>query len=343
MKYISHEKLEEFCRSSLKFKKVRKDVIDSVTKSLIQTSLRGVDSHGIRLLPHYLKAIDSGRINPNPKYKFIENSSSTGKLDGDHTFGHAAGEEGMKKAVSKAKKNGVGCVVVFNSTHFGAGAYFSLIAAEEEMIGISSTHADSLMLTYNGTRPFFGTNPICFAAPCKGEDPFCLDMATSRVTWNKIIKNREEKEKIPIGWGVNKNGLETTNPNEVSYLLPIGDYKGYGLSMVIEILCSLLTGMPYGREICRMYDAPIENKRMLGHFFMAINIESFEEKDDFKKRLKKLMDEVRTEPSKKGKEIMVPGDPEKKQYKIRIKKGIPVDNVTLQKFYEIAKITGYKL
>jgi len=113
--------------------------------------------------------------------------------------------------------------------------------------------------------------------------------------------------------------------------------------MMIEILCSLLTGMPYGRDICRMYDAPIENKRMLGHFFMVIDIESFEDKNKFKKRLKKLMNEIRAEPSKKGKKVMAPGDPEKKQYKIRIKKGIPVDNVTLQKFYEIAKITGYRL
>lgn len=343
MKCISYRKLEEFCISSLKYKNVRSDVIDCVTKSLIQTSLRGVDSHGIRLLPHYLEAIDSGRINTNPQYIFEERSPSTAKLDGDHTFGHAAGKEGMEKAIAKAKETGMGAVAVFNSTHFGAAAFFSLVAADKDMIGISFTHADSLMLTYNGKRPFFGTNPLCFAAPCEREYPFCLDMATTRVTWNKIKKKMDEKQKIPKSWGVDKTGKETTDVEKVAYLLPIGDYKGYGLGMMIEILCGLLTSMPYGNNICRMYDDPIDKKRKLGHFFIAIDIECFEEKQRFKKRLKKMMDEVRKEPSKKGEKIMVPGDPEKKEMKIRLEKGIPLDKVTLQKLRQIAKNINFDL
>ncbi len=344
MKYISHKKLRRFCDETLKNKNVRKDVRNAVTDSLIQTSLRGVDSHGIRLLPHYINAIDSGRINPKPKYKFEEKSPSTGKLNGDHTFGHAAGKEGMLKAIKKAKDTGIGIVVVYNSTHFGAAAYFSHLAAEKDMIGISSTHADSLMLTYNGTRPFFGTNPICFVAPCKDEKPFCLDMATTRVTWNKIREKEDKKEKIPKGWGVDENGVETIDPKKILYLLPIGDYKGYGLSMMVEILCSLLTGMPYGRDICRMYDDPIDKKRKLGHFFMAVNIDCFEGKEIFKERLKELMDKVRNESSKnKTKDVMVPGDPEKNQYKIRIEKGIPIDESTLQKFYQISKDISFNL
>jgi ureidoglycolate dehydrogenase (NAD+) len=343
MKYISHKKLEEFCIHSLKNKNVRKDVIDHVTKSLIQTSLRGVDSHGIRLLPHYLDAIDSGRINTNPQYSFEQRSPSTAKLDGDHTFGHAAGKEAMEKAIAKAKETGIGAVAVYNSTHFGAAAFFSLIAADKDMIGMSFTHADSLMLTYNGKRPFFGTNPLCFAAPCDGEDPFCLDMATTRVTWNKIKEKKDENETIPKGWAVDKTGKETTDVEKVAYLIPIGDYKGYGLAMMIEILCSLLTSMPYGNDICRMYDDPIDKKRKLGHFFMAIDIECFEEKLRFKKRLKKMMDEVRKEPSMKGEKIMVPGDPEKKEMQIRLERGIPIDKVTLQKLCKIAKNISFEL
>jgi len=177
---VSHEVLKEFCKAALTKKNVRTDVIAHVSESLIQTSLRGVDSHGIRLLPHYLRAIDSGRINPKPSYNFTKTSNSTVKLDADHTFGHAAGAEGMLKAISLANKNGMGSIVVYNSTHFGAAAYFSLLAANQNMIGISFTHADSLMLSYFGKRAYFGTNPICFAAPCEGEEPFCLDMATSR-------------------------------------------------------------------------------------------------------------------------------------------------------------------
>jgi len=344
MKYISHKKLENFCTSALAAKHVREDVRYHVTTSLIQTSLRGVDSHGVRLLPHYLRAIDAGRINPKPNYKFTETSITTWRLDADHTFGHAAGGEGMQKAISMAEKNGMCSIAIFNSTHFGAAAYFSLLAANKGMIGLSFTHADSLMLSYNGTRPFFGTNPICFTAPCDGEDPFCLDMATTQVNWNKIIEYRDNKKTMPHDWGVDINGLETIDPEKVAFLLSIGKYKGFGLAMMIEILCSILTGMPHGRNITQMYSDSLEKKRLLGHFFMAINIDCFENIGVFKKRLKKLMDEVRHEPSfNPNIPVKVPGDPEKEMYRIRVKKGIPIDDVTMQAFHEIANEINFDL
>lgn len=341
---VSHEVLKEFCEAALAKKNVKKDVIAHVSESLIQTSLRGVDSHGIRLLPHYLRAIDSGRINPKPSYNFTKTSNSTGKFDADHTFGHAAGAEGMLKAISLAKKNGMGSIVVYNSTHFGAAAYFSLLAANQNMIGISFTHADSLMLSYFGKRAFFGTNPICFAAPCEGEEPFCLDMATARVNRNKIIQYRDNGEKIPYGWGYDSNGIDTNDPEKVAFFASIGEYKGFGLSMTIDILCSLLSGMPYGRDICRMYDDPIEKKRLLGHFFMAINIDCFENVKVFRKRLKNMMDAVRNEPPMNPEnKVRVPGDPEKENYKIRIKNGIPLDKVTVEAFNKIANDIGFEL
>jgi len=323
--------------SALAKKNVAEDVIYHVSGSLIQSSLRGVDSHGIRLLPHYLKAIDSGRINPKPVYNFSKTSNSTGSLDADHTFGHAAGAEGMLKAVSLAEKNGIGAVAVSNSTHFGAAAYFSFLATKQNMIGISLTHADSLMQTYLGKQSFFGTNPICVAVPCRGEEPFCLDMATSLVSWNKIIQFKENGEAIPDGWGYNSNGIETNDPEKVVSLVPIGNYKGFGLSMFVDIFCSLLTGMPYGPDICRMYADPIEQKRMLGHFFIAIDVKSFQNIDLFKDRLKTMMDAVRNGPPMNSEsKIMVPGDPEKKNYEIRIKKGIPLDRTTFEAFHRIA-------
>jgi ureidoglycolate dehydrogenase (NAD+) len=308
---ISHDVLKEFCKAALANKNVRDDVIYHVSESLIQTSLRGVDSHGIRLLPHYLSAIDSGRINPKPNYNFIKTSNSTGKFDADHTFGHAAGAEAMLKAISMAGKNGVGSVVVYNSTHFGAAAYFSLLAANQNMMGLSFTHADSLMLSYFNR--------------------------------NKIIQYRYNGKKIPDCWGYDLIGIETNDPEKVAFLASIGNYKGFGLSMTIEILCSLLSGMPYGRDICRMYDDPIEKKRLLGHFFMAINIDCFENVKVFKKRLKNMMDVVRNEPPMNPEnKVRVPGDPEKEKYTVRIKKGIPLDEITAQRFNKIANDIGFE-
>lgn len=336
--FILVDKLRRFVKGVLLKARVRADVAEYVTEGLIQTSLRGVDSHGVRLLPHYLKGVKGGRINPDPKYKFKKTSASTGILDADHTFGHAAGMEAAKEAIKLAKKSGTGHVAVCNSSHFGAAAYYALEIAKHDMIGMSFTNTDALVKTYAGARHFLGNNPICFTAPCKDEDPFCLDMATSVVTFNKIKQLREEGKKAPSGVGANKHGIETTDPNEISMLLPIGGYKGYGLSMAFEILCSLLTGMPYGPHIPKMFEAPMSEKRFLGHFITAIRIDCFQEKEIFKERLSIMMKEMRNQvPFDKKIPVQVAGDPEKKETKYRLKNGIPVNRELVSKLKKIAE------
>lgn len=325
LQYIQAEQLQQFSGKVLEACGARSDVAFHVAEGLVQTSLRGVDSHGIRLLPHYLEALQGGRINPDPQFHFEQTASAVGRLDGDHTFGHAAGSEGMKHAVEMAGQAGIGAVAVYNSSHFGAAAYYALQASKQGFIGFSFTHADSLMHSFGGTRAYFGTNPICVTVPCKDEEPFCLDMATSRVTWNKILLHRETQEPIPSGWGIDSKGRECQNPQDVSSLQPIGDYKGFGLAMVVEILCGLLTGMPFGRHITRMYADPIDRKRNLGHFYMAFQIDCFGDADAFKSRLRQLMNEVRNEPALDTEEpVLVPGDPEKHTAAERGRTGIPI-------------------
>lgn len=336
---IPVDKLRSFVKNILLKANIRSDVAEYVAEGLIQTSVRGVDSHGVRLLAHYLEGVKKGRINPNPKYKFKKTSSSTGILDADHTFGHAAGMEAAKKAIALAKDAGTGHVAVYNSSHFGAAAYYALEIASHDMIGMSFTNTDALIKTYAGKRPFLGNNPICFAAPCKDEEPFCLDMATSITTFNKIKQLKEKGLRAPLGVGSNKDGVETVDPNEITMLSPIGGYKGYGLSLAIEILCSLLTGMPYGPHIPKMFEAPMDQKRFLGHFISAIRIDCFQDIDYFKERLARMLKEIRREPPlDKIIPIKVSGDPEKEIYKQRIKDGIPL----AQAEYRIIKELGLK-
>lgn len=328
---ISIDKLISFVKNVLAESNVRSDVAEHVTNGLIQTSVRGVDSHGVRLLPHYLEGVKKGRINPNPAYKFQKTSPSTGMLDADHTFGHAAGMEAAKKAIELANEAGTGHVAVYNSSHFGAAASYALEIAKHDMIGMSFTNTDALIKTHSGKRPFLGNNPICFAAPCKGEEPFCLDMATSVLTFNKIRQLREEGKIAPNGVGANKDGIETTDPDDITMLLPMGGYKGYGLSMFVEILCSLLTGMPFGAHIPKMFESSMEERRFLGHFVSAIKIDCFQNKDVFKKRLADMAGELRSEPAlDRGMPVMVAGDPEKKSAEYRRKHGIPVKRAEYQ-------------
>ena len=323
---------------------VREDIAKDVAGSLVQTSLRGVDSHGIRLLPHYLKGVKFGRINPNPSYKFRRTSPSTALLDADHTFGHAAAMEGARRAVELAKEAGTGHVAIYNSTHFGAAACYALEIARHDMIGMSFSNTDALIKTYGGKRPFLGNNPISVAVPCKGEEPFCLDMATSVVTFNKIRQLRDEGKEAPPGIGADENGIETTDPKKITMLLPIGGYKGYDLSMVVEILSSLLTGMPYGPHIPKMFEAPMSEKRYLGHFVSAMRIDCFQDKDAFKERMSLMMDELRHEPSLvKDSPPQVAGDPEKKVAETRCKTGIPFKAAEYNTFKVVAKEHGLNL
>ena len=336
--FIPAEKLRTFIKSVLLKANVRNDVAMYVTEGLVQTSLRGVDSHGIRLLPHYLNGVKGGRINPNPNYKFTRTSPSTGLFDADHTLGHAAGMEAAKKAIELANEAGTGHIAIFNSTHFGAASYCALEIANHDMVGMSFTNTDALVKTYAGKRPFLGNNPICFAAPCNGEEPFCLDMATSVITFNKVRQLREQKIPASPGVGANKDGIETTDPNEITMLLPVGGYKGYGLSMVVEILCGLFTGMPYGPHIPKMFEAPMSAKRFLGQFIIAMKIDCFQGKEVFKERLSMMIKELRNEPPlDKNVPVQVAGDPEKKNTEIRSKKGIPLKLPEYEAFKKISK------
>jgi len=328
----------QFVNDALRAAGIRDDVADLTAEGLIQASIRGVDSHGIRLLPHYLNAVEAGRINPDPHYRFKQTSPSTGTFDADHTFGHAAGIEAMREAIELAREAGTGHVAVYNSTHCGACAYFALEAAKKGFVGFSFTHANSLLNTPGSTRPFFGINPICMAVPCEGEEPFCFDSAPAAITWNKVIQLREDNLECPPFCGADEKGNETKNPHEITQLLPIGGYKGFGLSMMVEILCGLFTGMPVGRDISNMYEAPLSERRYLGQFYSAIRIEVFQDIDYFKRRMKKMMDDVRNEPRKDpGKPIMIPGDPEKIATADRLQHGIPIKEKDLRAFESIAK------
>ena len=342
--YVPSDKLAGFIRDTLLKAGVREDVAGYVTEGLVQTSLRGVDSHGVRLLPHYLRGVRGGRINPDPKYKFRKTSASTGVFDADHTFGHAAGMEAAKTAIALAREAGTGNIAVRNSTHFGAAAYYALEIARYDMIGLAFTNTDALIKTYAGTKPFLGNNPIAFAAPCEGEEPFCLDMATSVVTFNKIRQLRAAGQSAPSGAGADKDGADTTDPNAITMLLPIGAYKGYGLSMMIEVLCGLLTGMPYGPHIPKMFEAPMSEKRMLGHFLSAIRIDCFETASVFKKRLSAMIRELRSQkPMQSDVPVQVAGDPEKKTSGIRALKGIPLTAVEYEELRKIGKEYGIEL
>jgi len=315
---------------------------NAVADGLIHASLRGVDSHGVRLFSHYLSALKNGRINNNPNMKFSQSNLSTGLLDADDAFGHAAGLKAIEYAIKLAKSSGMGSVSVKKSSHFGAASFFGLKIADQDMLGFSFTHSDPLIPPTFGKEPYLGNNPICFTAPGINDQHFCLDMATSIITFNKILHLREKKQEAPLGVGYDIDGIETSDPNKIVSLAPVGGYKGYGLSLMVEILCALLSSMPFGPHVGNMYKDPISKKRNLGHFFMAIDVNSFVEISSFKNRLNELLNELREqERINPDIGIKVAGDNENIIFSEREKNGIPLDEEEKLIFLNLSK--EYKL
>lgn len=325
MRRVAYDDLLAFTRAVLDGAGLDTFSREAVATGLCETSLRGVDSHGIRLLPHYVATAQSGRKNPRPDMRFTAAFPAFGLLDADDAFGHAAGMKAMEHAMAMAETQGIGAVAVANSSHPGALASFALKAARAGYIGMAFTHADALARAHNGTRAFFGTNPVCLAAPREEAEPFCLDMASTAITWNQLIGYRASGTALAPGIAADANGVETSDPHAARCLLPIGGYKGFGIAAMVEILCAILPGMAFGRNLPAMFDPPMDTPRKLGQFYLALRCDVAGPAEEFHARLQAMTDEVRHEPAQPGAEVMLAGDPQIHEAARRRRDGIPLD------------------
>ena len=215
-------------------------------------------------------------------------------------------------------------------------ASFALRAARKGYIAFAFTHADALVSSYGGKRAYFGTNPICIAAPRKEAEPFCLDMAPTMISWNKLLGVRERSESLFDKYAADESGIPTDNPTLAKTLLPIGGYKGYGIAAMGEVLCGVLTGMAFGRSIPTMFNSPMDQPRHLGQFYMVLRADVCQSQSDFESRLQQMTDEVRREPSKTGERVQLANDPQIEEEQRRQKKGIPVDYSLLNEFHKLS-------
>lgn len=321
---VSKEELTNLVKGKLMSVGVPKEGAETVADVLVHANLRNVNSHGVLRTEHYTKRISEGGININPNITIKNTGPSSAIVDGDDGLGHIVAKKAMEHAIELAKKNGIGMISVINSSHCGALSYFVNQAANENMIGLAMTHTDSFVVPFGGKKPFFGTNPIAFGFPAKKNKPVILDMATSNAAMGKILHAKETGKSIPDNWGVDENGIPTTDPNNVNALLPFGGPKGYGLGMVVDVFSGLLTGAAFGPHISLMY-GDLHKKRKLGHFIGAINPEFFTDIEEFLVNMDRMIDEIhQVEPANGFDKVLVPGEPETLKEEIRLKEGIPV-------------------
>ena len=331
---VDHRKLTHFV--SLAFQKLGVPEEDAAIAAnvLVMADLRGVDSHGVlRFSPRgwYVKALRDGIINPTPNISVVSETAATALIEGDGGMGMVVGHRAMNLAIRKAELSGIAIVGVRNSRHFGMSAYYSMMALPRDMIGIAMTNAGRQVVPTFGREARFGTNPISLAAPAEEERPFVLDMATTTAAAGKLEVAARWGRSIPQGWALDENAEPTDDPKaaqKARRLLPLGgtpegsSYKGYGLAVLVEILCGALTGT------VAALTAPSYGVR--GHFFGAIRIESFRPPDEFKSDMDMLIRELKSTPPVQGQDrVFVAGEIEFETAEERIKLGIPLHRSVL--------------
>jgi len=342
LSYLPVELLKSFMKTAFLKSGVSSADADICTDILITSDLRGIQSHGVGRLRMYIDRIHKGLIEPENNSQVIKDSPATALIDGNHGIGMVIAYHAMNLAIEKAKQVGMGSVAVRNSTHFGIDGYYPLMAVENDMIGMSFTNARPAVCPTFSSQPTLGTNPIAFGAPTDEPFPFLFDAATSITQRGKIeVLNRQEKP-VYDGWVIDKNGNSMEDPGEIltqlvhkeAALLPLGgaeeasgSHKGYGLSTIVEILSSSLQSGAFLFALSGLDENGKETRFRVGHFFMAINIESFVEIDKFKKNIGDLLRELRSVRKLPGKErVYTAGEKEYEVEKVIREKGIPVNS-----------------
>ncbi|KAL3832239.1 hypothetical protein ACJMK2_023899 [Sinanodonta woodiana] len=293
---------------------------ECLADNLVLADCRGHTTHGLLRTALYVKDLKHDIAKGSGVPIILKETPAIALVDGNNLLGPVVGRFCMDVAIRKAQETGIGFVTARGSNHFGIAGAYSLQAMKKGFLGISMTNASPALMPTRAKKMFFGTNPISVAAPAVNGDNFVLDMATSAVSLGKVQVCKLKGEDMPDGWGVDKTGQDTTDPSEVlddGGLHPLGGreitsgYKGYGLAMMVEILCGILSGANYGPNI--RHWTSTDQIANVGHCFIAINTSAFE--SGFEERMTDLIDTCRNlETVEPGETVLIPGDRARAHY-----------------------------
>ncbi len=325
---------------------------ETTADMMLETDLRGVDSHGISMLPTYDREFRAGRLNMRPQFKTLREGPAMALIDADASLGHPVSVHAMNLAVDKCRQSAVAVVSVVNSHHFGAAGCYSRIAAERGVIGMvtSATRGVTMVPTF-AAEPVMGTNPLAFAAPARRNSPFQLDMATTTVAAGKVKVHKLNHRPVPPGWVVDGAGRPVTDPEEAfryvferpeGGITPLGGprdaggHKGYGLAVMVHILGGVLCGASF---------SPLRNRTQkssdphnIGHFFMAIDPRAFRGAGEFEDDLDQVIDVLHhARPADPAQPVLVAGDPEMATRAERLEHGVPVPDDLMDQLRAVAR------
>ena len=314
----------------------------TVAHCLVLADLRGVDTHGIQYLPHYLGRVDKGLINPRPDLRLEPRSPVAAALDGQNAFGFVVGMTAIEACIDMARTYGIGIVAARRSTHFGMAASYVLRAVEQGFVAQVYSNASPAMPPWGGRVAMLGTSPFACGAPGGRLDPYVLDLSFAVAARGKIRKAARRGEPIPLGWALDAQGRPTTDAGaaDTGVVLPIGGYKGSGLAMLMDLFGGVIAGAGYAGGVGNQftgYDRPQD----VGHFFLAMKPDLFVPLEEYRARMDRLSSAVRGAPRAEGfEEILMPGEREFRLERARRVSGVPVGPVELRSLDQAARAAG---
>ena len=294
---------------------------------MVEADLRGSDTHGVIRLPLYLRRLKAGGINARPHIRIVEERPATALVDGDNGMGHLVMRFAAMTAIEKAKAAGVAWVGARMSNHAGPAALYAMMPLAHDMIGIYlAVGSNNHLPPWGSTENLLGTNPIAIAIPAQDEAPVVLDMAPTVAAFGKVRLKMQRGEELPSGWMIGRDGKPLTDPKraEQGLLLPIGDYKGYGLSLMVGLLAGALNQAAFGRDVVDFVKEQGKATNT-GHAIVALSIDAFAPAALFKRQVDAAVRVMRGAERLPGVErIWLPGEQSHRKRQDRTKNGIPV-------------------
>lgn len=303
-----------------------------VADVLVAADLRGIESHGVaRLESYYVSRIRSGHLKPKPNYTVVRETATSVLYDADNGLGHPVGKMAMDRVIDKARETGAAFGAVRNSNHFGIAGYYAMLALPEDMIGMASTNSVRYGAPTFGRDVMLGTNPLAFAIPTENEPAFVLDFATTTVPKGKLEVYKRKGLPLKDGWAIDANGNPTDDPDEAlrGALLPLGGFgtdhgghKGFGLGLLVDIFCGVLSGGKFGSGLPQVAD---KMEGAISHWFAAFRIDGFRDANEFKADMDRQLRMFKDSAKAPGCErIYTAGEPEFEKTAYHRANGVPV-------------------
>jgi LDH2 family malate/lactate/ureidoglycolate dehydrogenase len=310
---------------------------------MVEADLRGSDTHGVIRLPLYVRRIRAGGVNAKPNIRVVSDRPSAALIDGDNGMGHLVMRRAAQIAIEKAKNTGVGWVGARMSNHAGPAALYVTMPLAHDMIGLyfavgSSNHLPA----WGSSETLLGTNPMAFAVPAMEEPAIVLDMSPTVAAYGKVRLKAQRGETMPVGWMIDREGKPLTDPKRADegHLLPIGDYKGSGLSLIIGILAGALNRAALGREVIDFVKEPGKATNT-GQAIAALSIDAFMPAADFKRAVDQVIRDIRNSQRLPGVErIWLPGEQSHAKLSDRRAHGVPMPKALRESLDTVARDLG---